>query len=218
MIRALRGALAVSLAAWGLAMTVPAMAAVPDTCVYDATAETATVTFPDEPDSARTISREAGGRRILYQGAPCGAATVGNTRTIVVHGGLGAQILTIDQHDGRFRRAPGRQDIRFDLDLGAGTDTLAVTGTRRPDWMFFSDDGVRLGTFVDERIDILVAGVDMFFGTGARATTRSASGACPRSPEGKGGTIGWSEAVSPTSWKADRARTTSSGVMIGTCW
>ena len=113
---------------------VPPASAISDLCVYDGTTKIATVVFPVAANQNRTVSR--GGAAIQYNAAPCGAATVTNTKRIDVFGGDGAQNLTIDLSNGPFAPGAGHEtsglsEIEWQVDLGNGTDGLTVVNGYR---------------------------------------------------------------------------------------
>ena len=156
----------------------PVAHAIADTCVYDDATDTVQITFPDGVlDPSRTVSREPNGAHIVYDGSVCGDATVTNTDTIVVTGGAGAQYLTIDESNGRFRPGASPEgdidEIEFSIDLGAGSNRLAMIGTPGHDQMsFLAGSGIRIDG--DRDTDLEITGVE-WFGAYARAGDDSIS-------------------------------------------
>jgi Ca2+-binding RTX toxin-like protein len=159
----LRGLLTFSLTTWAVMLGAPSAEAVSDTCVYDDTTKTVQISFPDGPGQARTVSREAGGNHIVYNGATCGDATVRNTDSILVSATDGAQELTVDLSNGPFAPGPspeaGIDEIEMSVDLGNGTDSLVMIGSDAADSFFF-DYRQRLGTNRDQDGDLTPTGVE----------------------------------------------------------
>jgi Ca2+-binding RTX toxin-like protein len=143
MSRVLRATTSVALVLGAAIVFAPAASAVsPDSCVYDSPTKIVSVIFPAGANQSRTVSREPNGNKIYYNGSPCGTATVNNTNTIYVITGDGAQSLTIDLSDGPFApgatgESGGKSEIEFEVDLGAGTDSITVNGGNGADAIRF---------------------------------------------------------------------------------
>ncbi len=177
MARSLKALVSIAVVATTL-VAAPAAHAAADPCVYDDTTKTVQITFPDGVlDPSRTVSREPNGAHIVYDGSVCGDATATNTDTIVVTAGAGAQYLTVDESNGRFRPGASPEgdiaEIEFSIDLGAGSNQLAMIGTPGRDQMdFLSASGARIDG--DGDTDLEIAGVE-WFGAYARAGDDSIS-------------------------------------------
>ncbi len=148
----------------GTVIASPAEAAV--TCSYDATTDRVTISLSAPLDQAgvRRIGNAigAGGTGLTF--APCGAATVRNTRTIVVAGSAGGpQSFFIDLANGDFqpgtpREPAGVSEIEFEVDLGGGSDGVLL-------WGGPSADNIRLGAAGsnlngDNDVDVVPSRVD----------------------------------------------------------
>jgi Ca2+-binding RTX toxin-like protein len=169
----------------------PAAHAVADTCVYDDATKTVQITFPEGVlDPSRTVSREANGEHILYNGIVCGGSTVTNTETIVVTAGAGAQYLTIDESNGRFRPGASPEgdlaEIEFSIDLGIGSNHLVMIGSPDRDFLSFaSASSVRVDR--DEDTDLSLVGVERFFAYGRAGNDSIFAGRVPLFARGQGG-------------------------------
>jgi Ca2+-binding RTX toxin-like protein len=135
LLRAVSGGALVVAGAIGLA---PDASAATAACDYDSGTKVVTVGVPPIDNLTHTVSRDVAGA-ILVDGAPCGAATVTNTDTIIVpNAGSGTQSFEIDETNGPF--APGAtaegtgiSEIEFQVSLGQGTDNLTILGTAQAD-------------------------------------------------------------------------------------
>ena len=132
-------AAAAAAAALLLLPAAPATAAV--TCSYDAATDTVSVAMPDAESNA-VLHRS--GNAIAVGGVACGAATVTNTDLIVATGSDGSQSIDVSLAGGPF--APGTtpegsgvSEIEIQINAGAGSDSLGVTGSG-------GNDFIRLGT------------------------------------------------------------------------
>jgi len=84
-------------------------------------------------------------------GNSCAGATVNNIDAIAVTGGAGAELLTIDLANGGFVGTDGNE-VDISLALGAGADTLTITGTAGAENIRFGVDGVNLNG--DDDVDL----------------------------------------------------------------
>ena len=150
-------ALAVSVAV----VVAPTASAISDTCLYDAPTKLVSVLFPGGANVSRTVTREPSGNKIYYNGSPCQTATVGNTKKIYVITGDGGQNLTIDLSNGAFgpgagTESSGMSEIEWEVDLGAGTDTIIVQGGSGPETIgFVAKTGVKLNGDPDTDVHLL---------------------------------------------------------------
>jgi Ca2+-binding RTX toxin-like protein len=152
-----------------------------DTCLYDGPTKIATVLLPPGPNTNATVSREPSGNHIQYEGTNCGTATVKNTDTVYVITGDGAQGLTIDLSNGAF--APGAtsegsgvSEIEFEVDLGAGTDSLSIVGGSGNDRIWFPGNGaVRLNGDTDADVDLTGVENRYVYGGGGNDTIGASS-------------------------------------------
>ena len=144
-----------------LLVATPALAVV--ACVFDPVTATAAITLG--PGDAITVARS--GSQIEVNGAACSlgliVATVTTTDTVSFVGvATGNESLTLDLSGGPF--APGAtvegggiSEIEFSgIDLGDGTDSLAITGSSGPDTIAFSAAGIDLNG--DGDVDVTFAG------------------------------------------------------------
>lgn len=139
-------------------LAVPA-GAVP-TCTYDPVTLSATVTVGN--GESATIARA--GAAITLDGAPCEAATVTTTDTIVVNTtGIPVQI-TIDLSGGAFEpgataESDGSSEIEFTLDLPAGMPTLLIAGGTGSDNLVVGTGGINLNAGeTNGDADVLITG------------------------------------------------------------
>ncbi|MCK6546872.1 hypothetical protein L6R52_13570 [Myxococcota bacterium] len=132
------------------------------TCSYDAGSNTANVTISGV---STLVVSTAGG--IQLDRVSCGAASVYNTQTIAIVGSGGADRLTLDLGRGGFQPgvAPAAGDgdiaeIDFTVNLGAGTDTLVLSGGTSDDTLTLGTLGANLNADADR--DLTYAGVEVF--------------------------------------------------------
>ena len=164
--RPLRAFAALALASSATVLVATPGDAISNVCLYDGGTKIVTVIYAGDANEFRTLSREAGGTRILYEGAACGAARVTNTKRIDLTTGAGAQTLDIDLSNGAFAPGvgaePATSEIEFDVDLGAGTDVIRVTGGSGAERLgFVGSGGVKLNGDGDS--DVTLAGTEMRF-------------------------------------------------------
>ncbi|MEY2476241.1 MAG: hypothetical protein QOG87_1556, partial [Actinomycetota bacterium] len=128
------------------------------------------------------ISRSGNDIVVTPGGAGCTGRTVLNTDTIDVDGSTGDDTLVIDESNGLF--APGLtpepgtvSEIEFDVDLGAGADTLEVRGTPNADVMLAGTNGILISG--DNDLDVFPVGVETLklLGQGGADSLRSGGSA-----------------------------------------
>jgi Ca2+-binding RTX toxin-like protein len=159
MVKPRQGSWLVALLAGGLLLLpVPAQAVV--SCGFSA--GTATVTMG--ANDTATLARGGAGQ-INVNGAPCGAATVLNTDTIVVHGAGGAETLVVDLSGGPFEpgataEGSGVSEIEFSGNLAGGTDNFRITGSSGAENLNFGSFGLNLNG--DDDVDVTIAGAETF--------------------------------------------------------
>jgi Ca2+-binding RTX toxin-like protein len=176
--------MAVTLGGWLALAAVPASASIV-TCVQGA--GNAIVISIDNVGGPDTLARTAGGA-ITGNGAPlpgaCSTATVTNTDSIAVNGGVTDDNVILDIGNGGFVDATG-DEVDIAVALGGGADTLTITGTASADSVRFgSDNSVNLtgdadadltGVDTAETITVNAGNGDDsvsgagFFGTGSSA-------------------------------------------------
>ncbi len=150
----LRSVLFFLVSSLGVAAATSAQAA---TCAFDTATQVATVGAAG--GAAVSVSKG----RIMVSGIACGTATLTNTRRIAIRGGTSGEKVTIKLGGGAF--APGADlepsgtaEIEFDVDLGAGTDTLMVSGGAAVDHLVIGAGGIDMDD--DDDADVTLAGVE----------------------------------------------------------
>lgn len=120
-----------------------------------------TLTLSLESGDIAVLSRSASSE-ISINGYPCGAATMTNTRSVVVEeASAGDQIFVVDYLGGIF--ATGRSGTPgLDVDLGGDSgDSLRIRGQLTNDDMVLGTDGITVNT--DSNLDIVYAGVSSVY-------------------------------------------------------
>jgi Ca2+-binding RTX toxin-like protein/lysophospholipase L1-like esterase len=112
-------------------------------------------------DKSAALSRTAGGV-IQLNGGPCADGTVSNVDLVKATSGGGDESLALDLAAGGF--APGATteaapaEIELEVDLGAGTDQLAINGTPLVDTVRLGSTGINLNN--DKDRDVIRTGVE----------------------------------------------------------
>lgn len=127
------------------------------TCEFDEGSATVTVTVNGQ---AANVTRNAAGT-IRLNGVPCGAATVTNTDTIRLNGGVlvDSIIMTGDFAPGLTPEGDGASEIEMVVLLGEGKDSVRFNNTSAADTLTFTAGGIDVGGDGDE--DITTAGTDV---------------------------------------------------------
>ena len=120
-----------------------------------------TLSLSLESGDIAVLSRSASSE-ISINGYPCGAATMTNTRSIVVEeGSAGDQVFVVDYLGGIF--ATGRSGTPgLDVDLGGDSgDSLRIRGQLTNDDMVLGTTGITVNT--DANLDIVYTGVSSVY-------------------------------------------------------
>jgi Ca2+-binding RTX toxin-like protein len=127
----------------------PAQAAV--SCNYNAATHAVSIQAGANNDSV-TIARS--GSAIQVNGVACGAAMVDNTDTITVTGAAGRQNVRVDLSGGAFVPSFSNSsgEIRFAVNLAAGTDFLGVRGSPNNDVLTAGTLGLNLDNDSDPQV------------------------------------------------------------------
>ena len=133
--------------ACALLVAAPAAAAI--SCVYTSGNHKVTVTYDPVNPNNETVLIARSGNAIFVNFAPCGGATVFNTNTIAVTGGPGRQHLSVNLAGGPYEpgftpEGGGVSEIEIQVDLKAGTDSLAIQGSLGDDNLTIGTNGVNL--------------------------------------------------------------------------
>ncbi len=138
----------------GLTLASPVQAA---TCAFDLPTHTATITMVG---GTAAVSVASG--KLMVNGIVCGDATMTSTDTITVIGSAGNETVNLKLPTGGF--APGATgeggmpEIEIDMALGAGVDTVIVTGSVGADHVTIGAAGINLDG--DDDADVTMTGVE----------------------------------------------------------
>jgi Ca2+-binding RTX toxin-like protein len=134
--------------------------------------------------SGDTAALARSGDVIQLDGAACGAATVNNAGRVTVTGSTGNEKFVLDLRGGPFApgsggEATGTPESEFSVNLGTGTDRLAILGTTGDDAFSLGSLGINLNCDDDadvtlvatERVAVTAfAGNDTVSGAGGAVT------------------------------------------------
>ncbi|MFO0749352.1 MAG: calcium-binding protein [Myxococcota bacterium] len=149
-------------------------------CTFAAVSGVLTMTVHVADDETAIISRRGVDSALLVNGEACGTATSLNTKSIVISGSTGTNVVVLDFINGFFAQGYGSTPgIAIDLVSGSN-DTLDIRGSRSADTITLGANGISTNTDtvrdvtfanIDEMTFSLASGNDVFSGSGGTGTT-----------------------------------------------
>lgn len=165
-----RVSLVLAVAAAPLVTLAPVAQAAPVDCSYTKSKKLVTITIDNTASTGwLTIERQVGTNKIGYtaegeEWKGCEGARTGDTDKVKVVGSTLSEKISINLENGAFapgasQESNGVSEIEFDLDLGNGTDTVALVGGNGNDRLAFpkATQGMLNG---DTDVDVTMTGVD----------------------------------------------------------